>query len=85
MSAGLNYFGTPKPICLFIAAMKDENSAARERYNDVFNNIVIRAADLAKMEPRQMLSNKPGMIVGQIFTAINDAKLVIADLSDDNT
>ncbi len=75
----------PKPKCLYIGPMKGEDSPTRERFNAVYEEIVVPAAKTVGMEPDSALSDGPGMITPGIFRLIRHAQVIVADITGENT
>lgn len=73
-----------KPICLFIAPLKGDDSATRERSQDVYASLVIPAAKQAGFSPDFVLDDEPGTILNHIVRSIKDARVVVADLTGNN-
>lgn len=73
-----------KPLCLFIAALKGDDSATRERSQDVYASLVIPAAKQAGFSPDFILDDEPGTIMNHIVRSIKAARVVVADLTGNN-
>jgi hypothetical protein len=73
-----------KPICLFIAPLKGDDSATRERSQDVYATLVIPAAKQAGFSPDFVLDDEPGTIMNHIVRSIRAARVVVADLTGNN-
>jgi hypothetical protein len=73
-----------KPICLFIAPLKGDDSATRERSQDVFASLVMPAAKQAGFSPDFVLDDEPGTIMNHIVRSIKTAHVVVADLTGNN-
>lgn len=75
----------PKPKCLYIGPMKGEDSATRERFDAVYEEIVKPAAKSVGMDAETALADSPGMITSGIFRQIRHAQVIVADMTGDNT
>jgi hypothetical protein len=66
--------------CLFIGPMKGEDTPTRERFDAVYERIVVPAAKSLGMEPQNALADLPGMITTGIFRLLWRAQ-VVADVT----
>ena len=73
-----------KPRCLFIAPLKGDDSATRERSEDVYASLVMPAATQAGFLPNFVLDDQPGTIMNHIVRSIRMARVVVADLTGNN-
>lgn len=73
-----------KPLCLFIAPLKGDDSATRERSQDVYAFLVIPAAREAGFFADFILDDEPGTIMNHIVRSIKAARAVVADLTGNN-
>lgn len=73
-----------KPLCLFIAPLKGDDSTTRERSQDVYASLVIPAAKQAGFFPDFVLDDEPGTIMNHIVRSIRAARVVVADLTGNN-
>jgi hypothetical protein len=73
-----------KPLCLFIAPLRGDDSATRERSQDVYASLVIPAAKQAGFFPDFILDDEPGTIMNHIVRSIKTARVVVADLTGNN-
>jgi hypothetical protein len=73
-----------KPLCVFIAPLKGDDSATRERSEDVYASLVVPAAQQAGFAPEFILDDEPGTIMNHIARSIKTARVVVADLTGNN-
>jgi hypothetical protein len=65
--------------------MRGDESEARDRYDTLYEKIVMPAATAAGMEALNALADCPGNITTEIFKKIRHAHVVVADITGDNT
>lgn len=73
-----------QPLCLFIAPLRGDDSATRERSEDVYASLVVPAAKQAGFFPDFILDDEPGTIMNHIVRSIEAARVVVADLTGNN-
>ena len=72
------------PICFFIAPLKGEDTATRDRFEAVFESVVTPAALETGFMPYDCLCAQPGSVVTSIFERILKARVIVADLTGGN-
>jgi hypothetical protein len=75
----------PKARCLFIGPMKGAESATRDRFEALYEDIVQPAAVAVGMDPQSALADSSGMITPNIFRSIRHSQVIVADMTGDNT
>jgi len=73
-----------KPLCLFIAPLKGDDSATRERSEDVYASLVMPAAQQAGFRSEFILDDVRGTIMNHIFRSVKAARVVVADITGNN-
>src|SRR6266446_3837173 len=72
------------PVCFFIAPLKSDDTAARERFEAVYESVVTPAALEAGFMPTNCLCQLQGSVITNIFERILKARVVIADITGGN-
>jgi hypothetical protein len=75
----------PKPRCLFIGPMKGPDSATRNRFETLYEDIVQPIATEVGMDAQSALADSTGMITPNIFRSIRHSQVIVADMTGDNT